>query len=621
MDGTASTASMDSTAGYIYSDELNESSPLARQPANIKPRLKSHQLACLHKAIRMEKEGTLTYNLKNPTIENPNNFKKITMSTNIGIIGDIVGYGKTLTALSIIASSKLAEMHKNKLTHVSICSSKNYSYLSYVSDSNSIIEDDSVINSTLIIVPRGPVYNQWVKALSENTSLNYLAVENLNYIKTRMPDCKNDKKKIVDYFSSFDVVLVKNTTFDLLMNSYSLYVESQNRQYNRLPVIRRWKRVMVDEAHDIGNRIRMLYYEYIWLISGTYTKLIDQPRSNDSVMSCLKDFINYDTIELILVKCTKEFVRKSFNIPLPKEKYYVCKMNAKIDAIRNFISPSLLEKINANDIIGAIRDMGGKSETEDSMVELISKELKKELHNKEMERDYILSIDISIENRSIRVKNIEGDITRCKEKLENLTERITELTKKSCSICLNIMESPVILECTHSYCAGCIMTWITKNMKCPECRNVINTEKLIAIGDKCENEVIKKPVELTKEDTLLKIIKKKPNGKYLVFSKYDSSYLSDCLTKNDISFAELKGNTSHMMNVLAKFQTGEIKVILLNTYHAGSGIDISYATDVVIFHNMGLEKQQAIGRAQRVGRKDVLNIHYLYYNHEMDIRR
>jgi ERCC4-related helicase len=73
-----------------------------------------------------------------------------------------------------------------------------------------------------------------------------------------------------------------------------------------------------------------------------------------------------------------------------------------------------------------------------------------------------------------------------------------------------------------------------------------------------------------------------------------------------------------MINVLEKFKNGQIKVILLNTYFAGSGIDISYATDVIIFHAMGIAKHQAIGRAQRVGRTDVLKIHHLYYDHEMN---
>jgi SNF2 family DNA or RNA helicase len=71
------------------------------------------------------------------------------------------------------------------------------------------------------------------------------------------------------------------------------------------------------------------------------------------------------------------------------------------------------------------------------------------------------------------------------------------------------------------------------------------------------------------------------------------------------------------MNILDKFKSGEIKIILLNTQYAGSGIDINYATDVIIYHTMGIDKQQAIGRAQRVGRTQPLFIHNLCYEHEI----
>lgn len=86
---------------------------------------------------------------------------------------------------------------------------------------------------------------------------------------------------------------------------------------------------------------------------------------------------------------------------------------------------------------------------------------------------------------------------------------------------------------------------------------------------------------------------------------------------NNIKFDFLKGNTNHMMNILEKFKLGELKVILLNTQYAGSGIDINFATDVIIYHSMGIDKQQAIGRAQRVGRTEQLFIHNLCYEHEM----
>ena len=45
-------------------------------------------------------------------------------------------------------------------------------------------------------------------------------------------------------------------------------------------------------------------------------------------------------------------------------------------------------------------------------------------------------------------------------------------------------------------------------------------------------------------------------------------------------------------------------------------IDISFATDVIIYHSMNNEKTQAIGRAHRVGRTKPLYVHTLLYEEE-----
>ena len=79
---------------------------------------------------------------------------------------------------------------------------------------------------------------------------------------------------------------------------------------------------------------------------------------------------------------------------------------------------------------------------------------------------------------------------------------------------------------------------------------------------------------------------------------------------------EIKGTTSTMNKILENFKNGNLRVILLNTNHAGSGIDISFASDIVIYHKMYDQKIQAIGRAYRVGRKEELIVHNLLYEDE-----
>ena len=618
-----------------YDIEIDSNSLRCSQPIKIKKTLKPHQLACLYKAIYMENIGSITYknNSQNRDVNLRNIPNTIKISTNIGIIGDIVGYGKTLTALSIIAHNPLDKIHINTTKVHSFHSSKAYNYFTAVSENLNLHNYDNMISSTLIIVPRGPVYVQWEKTLKESTDLKYIAIDDLNYIKKNLPIFKNNNERaIIDYFNQYDVVLIKNTTLDRLLNYYNTPV-SNIRHF-----IYNWKRIMIDECHDIINKIEIFNYLFIWLISGTYFNMCNKISSTSySQYYNIKDILREDYINYILVKCNKEFVKESFKIPPIIEHYHLCKMSKYLRVIKKYINSSILDKINANDISGAIKDLGGKNETEEGIAALICADMNKNLSNKQKEREYTLGLDILEETKANRIKTIDNEIVIIEGKINDLTERITEINTKICSICLDNVTHPIILECTHIFCGSCLFNFLnshtynsTNIKKCPDCRAEIkSTENLTAIvttKDEITNEIISEDNTnkigkgiLNKEDTLLEILKNKPDGKFIVFSRVDVfTKIIKLLVSNNITFAELKGNTSHMMNVLKDFKNGLINVILLTTQYAGYGIDINYATDVIIFHSMAVDKQQAIGRAQRVGRTNNLIVHNLCFEHELE---
>jgi len=621
-----------------YDIELDSNSPRCGQPSKIKKMLKPHQLACLYKATYMENVGSITYqnNSYNRDANLRNIPHSIKISTNIGIIGDIVGYGKTLTALSIIAHNPLDKIHINSTKVHSFHSAKAYNYFTAVSENVSLPNLDNMINSTLIIVPRGPVYVQWEKTLKDATDLKYIAIDDLNFIKKNLPHSKkNNERQIIDYFNQFDVVLIKNTTLDRLLTYYNSPIS--NTKY----FIYNWKRIMIDECHDIINKIEIFSYLFIWLISGTYFNMCNKISSSSySQYYNIKDILREDYINYILVKCNKDFVKDSFKIPPIVEHYHLCKMSKYLKVIKKYISSAILDKINANDISGAIKDLGGKNETEEGIAALICADMNKNLSNKQREREYIAGLDIPEDTKAARLKTIDNEIVIIEGKIKDLTERITEINSKTCSICLDNITQPIILECTHIFCGGCLFNFLnannygggTANKKCPDCRAEIKSTAdltaVVSIKDaELSNDIV--PVEdnlskigkgiLSKEDTLLEIIKNKPEGKFIVFSRVDVfTKIIKLLVSNNITFAELKGNTSHMMNVLKDFKNGNINVILLTTQYAGYGIDINYATDVVIFHSMAVDKQQAIGRAQRVGRTNNLIVHNLCFEHELE---
>jgi len=623
-----------------YDIELDSNSPRCGQPSKIKKLLKPHQLACLYKAIYMENVGSITY--QNSSYNRDANLRNIPhsikISTNIGIIGDIVGYGKTLTALSIIAHNPLDKIHVNNTRVHSFHSAKAYNYFTAVSENVSLPNLDNMINSTLIIVPRGPVYVQWEKTLKEATDLKYIAIDDLNFIKKNLPHSKkNNERQIIDYFNQFDVVLIKNTTLDRFLTYYNCPIS------NTKHFIYNWKRIMIDECHDIINKIEIFSYLFIWLISGTYFNMCSKISSSSySQYYNIKEILREDYINYILVKCNKDFVKDSFKIPPIVEYYHLCKMSKYLKVIKKYISSAILDKINANDISGAIKDLGGKNETEEGIATLICADMNKNLSNKQKEREYIAGLDIPEDTKAARIKTIDNEIVITEGKIKDLTDRITEINNKTCSICLDNITQPIILECTHIFCGGCLFnflnanTYCSANKKCPDCRAEIkSTADLTAIvsavasNKEADNTNDIVPAEdnaskigkgiLSKEDTLLEIIKNKPEGKFIVFSRVDVfTKIIKLLVSNGITFAELKGNTAHMMNVLKDFKNGSINVILLTTQYAGYGIDINYATDVVIFHSMAVDKQQAIGRAQRVGRTNNLIVHNLCFEHELE---
>jgi ERCC4-related helicase len=114
-------------------------------------------------------------------------------------------------------------------------------------------------------------------------------------------------------------------------------------------------------------------------------------------------------------------------------------------------------------------------------------------------------------------------------------------------------------------------------------------------------------------------LKKKPKGKFLLFSNYDRTFdnINQKLIDNNIIFNRLIGSSSVINNTIRKFESGEIKVLLLNASNYGSGLNLQMATDIIIYHELDLELEtQVIGRAQRLGRKQPLNVYYLQNDKE-----
>ena len=125
---------------------------------------------------------------------------------------------------------------------------------------------------------------------------------------------------------------------------------------------------------------------------------------------------------------------------------------------------------------------------------------------------------------------------------------------------------------------------------------------------------------LKKPEALLKIFQDNPQGRFLVFSRYENPFLSleTQIEMLGVKVKQLKGNKDSIAATLRSFQGGDIRCLLLNSQHAGSGLNITAATHVILLHAMTLEEEkQILGRAYRLGRTE--SLHYIRLLHPDEI--
>ena len=138
-------------------------------------------------------------------------------------------------------------------------------------------------------------------SIKTKTNLRVLAITNFNFIKQTLPKFNGENKdEIFDFFENYDVVLIKNTTYDVLCDSYY-----------RFELINSWKRVMIDEAHEIITKIPShINYHYLWLISATYTDILRKTGNNHYTIG-MRDLLMDKNINLVLVKNNVNFIKNS----------------------------------------------------------------------------------------------------------------------------------------------------------------------------------------------------------------------------------------------------------------------------------------------------------------------
>ena len=540
--------------------------PTVNQPENFKIKLFPHQLTAIH--YMEEKE-------KNKIVQVTNN---IEMKFAMGIYSDITGYGKTLSVIGLILRDKMEWDIKTKY--------KRYEQSCYIG--GGIISGERTyefkkINSTLILA-NNSIINQWIEELN-NTTLKI-------YIITKNKDIDNFK------IDNDDVIIVTPSMYNKLIVQYRDHI---------------WKRFIYDEpSHTYIPAMKKFNAGFSWFITATPNLLLSRRCWGNGYLSSVFSnyFFTFDILRMILVKNDDNYVKSSYVLPSTEEFYHFC-YQPMYHMVRDYIDFETSRMIEAGDISSAIHRLGGNSTS--NIIDVITDRKKEQIDSLNLRIQYHIR-----RNNNIRVERLKNQREKLEKEIDKLEEKFKERLSESCSVCMDKLDKPVLVPCCQNiFCGGCVLEWMKNNSSCPLCRTSIDTSDLIYIETNNQETNIEKDKnekQLTKPEKIIEIVKGKENGKFIIFSEFDETFniIRDVLTENDIIFKEIKGHASTRKKNIRLFKEGKVRVLFLNSNYNGAGINLQESTDIILYHDMNEDmKKQIIGRANRIGRKLQLSVHYL----------
>ena len=534
------------------------------QPLDLKVKLYPHQLATIY---RME-----DFEINNIIYDG-----NCIIDTKLGVNANLTGYGKTLEMIGLIVRDKMEWNIETPFVFEKIdISSKNRVKKSYIS------RFEKLPTTLVLLTPN--IVGQWIEEL-KNTSLKYEVI-------LKKKDIENVKVQ------DFDIILTIPSVYNMLISNYSKYA---------------WKRFIFDEpGHSKVPSMKEVYANFYWLVTATPDSITSLHRKCEG--SFMKELLNYRWTDFetqffnIIIRHSPEFIKASFNMPKTFHYYHEC-YQPLYNAIKNFVNPKIKTMIEAGNISGAITCLGG--EITDNIFDVIKRKKQEEL----------LEIETKIQIYTLR--NCEEGISEWVDKknktlnqINDIENKFKNILKDPCPICLEKLDKPLLEpNCQNIFCGSCIFKWIEKKNTCPLCRNTVDTSKLIYIQEEKLEDNLKLPKKmLSKPEKLLDIIKSNPDGRFLVFSDEQESFIfiSKILIDHNILFIEIKGSVKTIEKNLEFFKSGKINVLFLNSNTSAAGINLKETTDIILYHKMSTNNEnQIIGRANRIGRIKDLNVHHL----------
>lgn len=644
--------------------QLDENSPVIPQPHGLKIKLRPHQLTSLASMRSLERDSTIIIDHPDeqsklwPTmrgrISDVNDLKESTfvIETNSAILSDKVGSGKTFMIIGLILAQNTPESHNRHIMGTDHFAIK-------------MIHSKPVEKVNLIVVPHN-LSNQWsrfcdkskLQYLELNTNADFNVFFDIDHVDKQEFNAgrpftiySKSKRKNVKITSAksgsktnkrpSDIVFERKTLnvvkIQNILRTYNVFILNINRYrfFKQIFYNKQWSRVIIDEM-DSANIPTSFdeYGNFNWFVTATPTAIFHKScrRYVNKIFGYNQNLLDY-----FVIKNKDEFVDKSMVLPQPYVYMMKTMLQRVVNVIKDLIPHDVLILINAGNLKEAVSKLNCDTDTEENIVKVLTDKIKIELHNLKEELAYTKRIRaVDQEANEKKIKKIEEEIRKIKAKLELIKERINSIKEECCFICADTFDTPTILDCCKSvFCFKCLIQALkTADNKCPYCRHVIKSHKEYHVISAESKKIVKKPVKTSKgklfgdmektdalEFLLTYIAKTEQTPRILIFSDFTQTF--DKIIKNianaKLQYALLSGIPAHITNVIKQFEDGDTNILMLDSKHYGSGLNLQCAEYLILFHRMLPELEtQVIGRAHRFGRKKPLKIIYLINDSESE---
>lgn len=569
------------------------------QPEELTVKLFPHQLVSVYNMENLERVRKIKVTAHAYYSYNNSESSTVYM-TDFGVLGDIPGYGKSFSIVSLILRDKMpwdiaAYFEKTNIHTVNSCL--------------------KIVNKTLkqrvranLLLCSSTLIEQWKE---------YFSFVKPGALKIKEISSRKDLEKFDP--NDWDVVIVSSGRYNELLDVTKNIV---------------WKRFIFDEAASTHiNSMQGVNAGFTWFISATYRDLL---RCSGTSTHFMKNFFGKFTCDMLdhfVIKNPVDFVKHSFKMPEVRQTNHVCINPRILNVLSNYIDQETKTMIEAGDIKSAILKIGGETTTSSNLFEIVEKRQKDRLLNAQMSltvwknRKESGSEIYGSNYLSSEITFWEKRVSEIEKVINDLKSKYNSLLQDDCTICYSDIKDPILIPCCQNiFCGICIMKWLETNKTCPMCRATINIKELIYIKkdnsseEKVEEKEEKKKIEikLSKQDKVLEIVSKglAQNKKFLIFSMYDESFsiIRRVFDDNRIDFVEICGTKASRDSKIKKFKENKVNVVFLNSRFNGAGINLENATDIILYHDMPQSiKDQVIGRALRIGRQEDLDIHNLVY--------